>query len=291
MSSRRVAITLLTYYLERKWKLLTYVLQVILVINGFFRSRTSLQHLKMCSMLDTELAFLSYTSLSSFLILMSQWIRYYVDLRGHEVADKLFKEKCEDTCTSSPFVTILELFTNKKLLDTLSSLTSSTQYSHNTSTLALLSVLIVTDVPKLRFLDLSLDILRTSSIEGKKIYAICARWPYGINQNASPKYILECCDLFMDNHISNPRLVLDFIRISNIMNLLWLRSVVGGLATTTVPFLKEVLHLNSRGFHKIKSFKTNIKNLQKSLLVWDILVKCLMQYCQDNFNTKHFKGQ
>ncbi|GFU83757.1 transposable element Tcb2 transposase [Trichonephila clavipes] len=153
-------------------------------------SRSSLQHLHNWTQVGdkTSISILHNLKLiSKHHDVHFQWIPSHVDIFGNEQADRLAREGCSLLTTSSPAITYSEL---QSKINRASKTAISRLASGHTKSL--------------------------SFFEGRKTFKFCSKCKV---QQASAEHILDCLGLSREDLYDSPLLVIDFLRVNNLMDL------------------------------------------------------------------------
>ncbi|GFV65223.1 putative RNA-directed DNA polymerase from transposon BS [Trichonephila clavipes] len=183
-------------------------------------SRSSLQHLHNWTQVGdkTSISILHNLKLiSKHHDVHFQWISSHVDIFGNEQADLLAREGCSLLTTSSPAITYSE---HQSKINRQLSKEWKIPPSHHWY---------VVREPG-SFLDLNCDrasktaISRLASghtkslsfLEGRKTFKFCSKYKV---QQASAEHILDCLGLSREDLYDSPLLVIDYLRVNNLMDL------------------------------------------------------------------------
>ncbi|GFX19280.1 probable RNA-directed DNA polymerase from transposon BS [Trichonephila clavipes] len=148
---------------------------------------------------------------------LTQWIPSHVDIFGNEQADRLAREGCSLLTTSSPAITYSEHQSkvNRQLSKEWKIPPSHHWYAAREPG---------------SFLDLNCDRASKTAIsrlasghtkslsffEGRKTFKFCSKCKV---QQASAEHILDCLGLSREDLYDSPLLVIDFLRVNNLMDL------------------------------------------------------------------------
>ncbi|GFW98209.1 RNase H domain-containing protein [Trichonephila clavipes] len=183
-------------------------------------SRSSLQHLHNWTQVGdkTSISILHNLKLiSKHHDVHFQWIPSYVDIFGNEQADRLAREGCSPLTTSSPAITYSE---HQSKINRQLSKERKIPPSHHWY---------AAREPG-SFLDLNCDRASKTAIsrlasghmkslsffEGRKTFKFCSKCKV---QQASSEHILDCLGLSREDLHDSPLLVIDFLRVNNLMDL------------------------------------------------------------------------
>ncbi|GFX17340.1 probable RNA-directed DNA polymerase from transposon BS [Trichonephila clavipes] len=183
-------------------------------------SRSSLQHLHNWTQVGdkTSISILHNLKLiSKHHDVHFQWIPSHVDIFGNEQADRLAREGCSLLTTSSPAITYSEH--QSKIYRQLSKQWKIPPSHHWYAAREPGS-----------FLDLNCDRASKTAIsrlasghtkslsffEGRKTFKFCSKCKV---QQASAEHILDCLGLSREDLYDSPLLVIDFLRVNNLMDL------------------------------------------------------------------------
>ncbi|GFV05618.1 RNase H domain-containing protein [Trichonephila clavipes] len=187
-------------------------------------SRSSLQHLHNWTQVGdkTSISILHNLKLiSKHHDVHFQWIPSHVDIFGNEQADRLAREGCSLLTTSSPAITYSEHQSEiNRQLSKEWKIPLSLSPSHHWYAARELG----------SFLDLNCDRASKTAIsrlasghtkslsffEGRKTFKFCSKCKV---QQASAEHILDCLCLSREDLYDSPLLVVDFLRINNLMDL------------------------------------------------------------------------
>ncbi|GFX75925.1 putative RNA-directed DNA polymerase from transposon BS [Trichonephila clavipes] len=183
-------------------------------------SRSSLQHLHNWTQVGdkTSISILHNLKLiSKHHDVHFQWIPSHVDIFGNEQADRLAREGCSLLTTSSPAITYSEHQSkiNRQLSKEWKIPPSHHWYAAREPG---------------SFLDLNCDRASKTAIsrlasghtkslsffEGRKTFKFCSKCKV---QQASAEHILDCLGLSREDLYDSPLLVIDFLRVNNLMDL------------------------------------------------------------------------
>ncbi|GFU77769.1 probable RNA-directed DNA polymerase from transposon BS [Trichonephila clavipes] len=183
-------------------------------------SRSSLQHLHNWTQVGdkTSISILHNLKLiSKHHDVHFQWIPSHVDIFGNEQADRLAREGCSLLTTSSPAITYSEHQSkiNRQLSKQWKIPPSHHWYAAREPG---------------SFLDLNCDRASKTAIsrlasghtkslsffEGRKTFKFCSKCKV---QQASAEHILDCLGLSREDLYDSPLLVIDFLRVNNLMDL------------------------------------------------------------------------
>ncbi|GFS70517.1 probable RNA-directed DNA polymerase from transposon BS [Trichonephila clavipes] len=183
-------------------------------------SRNSLQHLHNWTQVGdkTSISILHNLKLiSKHHDVHFQWIPSHVDIFGNEQADRLAREGCSLLTTSSPAITYSEHQSkiNRQLSKEWKIPPSHHWYAAREPG---------------SFLDLNCDRASKTAIsrlasghtkslsffEGRKTFKFCSKCKV---QQASAEHILDCLGLSREDLYDSPLLVIDFLRVNNLMDL------------------------------------------------------------------------
>ncbi|GFY16475.1 putative RNA-directed DNA polymerase from transposon BS [Trichonephila clavipes] len=183
-------------------------------------SRSSLQHLHNWTQVGdkTSISILHNLKLiSKHHDVHFQWIPSHVDIFGNEQADRLAREGCSLLTTSSPAITYSE---HQSKINRQISKEWNIPPSHHWY---------AAREPG-SFLDLNCDRASKTAIsrlasghtkclsffEGRKTFKFCSKCKV---QQASAEHILDCLGLSREDLYDSPLLVIDFLRVNNLMDL------------------------------------------------------------------------
>lgn len=155
--------------------------------------------------------------LSSFREVHFQWIPSHVDIHGNETADLLAKEGSSEPLNTSDSLTYSEIFSRAISSDSASwNIPPAHHWYQGKRPGEALSLQCCrsdqTAITRFK----SGHIRSLCYTNGKKTFPICAKCS---SEQAAPDHILDCLGLSRLDLYSNPIMVLDFLRVTNIIDL------------------------------------------------------------------------